>query len=144
MLSPFRRTRAAATLIGAALALTFVAPGSAAAQDMRTPDVLDGAQRSPSDEAGTTTFDDVRTPDARESRQDATPSQDQRSPDARDVPGPAPESQPVAEAPSAPGGFDLVSAAIGAAAGAGLLLVLFGAVATGGHAGRRRHRAARA
>ena len=53
--------------------------------------------------------------------------QDLRSPDTRDqAEGYAPtlESQPVADEPSSPGGFDWVSAAIGAAAAAGLSLVL--------------------
>ena len=48
-------------------------------------------------------------------------------PDTRDqAEGYAPtlESQPVADEPSSPGGFDWVSAAIGAAAAAGLSLVL--------------------
>jgi hypothetical protein len=53
--------------------------------------------------------------------------QDLRSPDTRDQAegyNPALESQPVADEPSSPGGFDWVSDAIGAAAAAGLSLVL--------------------
>jgi hypothetical protein len=53
--------------------------------------------------------------------------QDLRSPDTRDQAegyNPALESQPVADEPSSPGGFDWVSGAIGAAAAAGLSLVL--------------------
>jgi hypothetical protein len=44
---------------------------------------------------------------------------------ARDaVEGPTPEPQPVADEPSEPAGFDLVSAAIGAVVGGGLSLAL--------------------
>jgi hypothetical protein len=54
-------------------------------------------------------------------------SQDLRSPDTRDQAegyNPTLESQPVADEPAEPGGFDWVSAAIGAVAAAGLSLVL--------------------
>jgi uncharacterized protein HemX len=107
MFSAFGRTRVAAALVGAVLALTVIAPGSAVAQDMRTPDARDPGEQ-------------------------ASPSEDRRSPDARDV---ALESEPVADEPSSPGGFDLVSAAIGAAAGTGLLIVLAAFLGIGGLAG---------
>jgi hypothetical protein len=47
---------------------------------------------------------------------------------------PTGEPQPVVDEPSSPSGFDLLSAAIGAAAGAGLAIVL---LAAGGLARRR-------
>jgi hypothetical protein len=59
------------------------------------------------------------------------PHQDLRSPDTRDQAkgySPTLASQPVVDEPSEPGGFDLVSAAIGAAAGTGVVLVLLAAV----------------
>jgi hypothetical protein len=145
MFSTFSRTRVAGALIGAAIALTVVGPGSAAAQDMRTPDAVDAAEpAAPTDARGVTTYPDVRTPDARDSGQEASPSEDRRSPDARDFPAPTFESQPVSQAPSSPGGFDLLSAAIGAAAGTGLLLVLTAFLTIGGLSGRRRHGTLRA
>ena len=51
-------------------------------------------------------------------------------PDSREPsegPAPAIEAQPVADEPSTPGAFDWLSAALGAAAGAGMVLVLFAA-----------------
>ena len=114
MCSTLIKTRVAGAIIAAAIASTVVGPGVAGAQDMRTPD-------------------------ARHLGEQASPSEDRRSPDARDIPAP-PESQPISEAPAAPSGFDPVSAAIGAAAGTGLLIVLMAFLGTGGLAGRRRHR----
>jgi hypothetical protein len=64
-----------------------------------------------------------------------------RSPDNRDQTdghSPTVESQPVVDEPSTTGGFDWVSAAIGAAAGTGLLLILVVAVAGSGRLRRPR------
>jgi hypothetical protein len=143
MLSTLTKTRVAGALVGAAIAFTAVAPGLAAGQDLRTADARDAAEHvAPTDAPGATTHPDVRTPDARESGQEASPSEDRRSPDARDIPAPTFESQPIADTQPSPGGFDLLSAVIGAAAGTGLLLVLAGFLAIGGLTGRRRHRTA--
>jgi hypothetical protein len=140
MLSTSGRTRVAVALVGAALAATVAAPGPVAAQDMRTPDSLDGAARSsPPDGGGATTYPDLRTPDARDPGEQASPSDDQRSPDARYVPLPTLDAPPVASEPPAQGGFDVISAAIGAIAGAGLLIVLMALLGAGGLPGRRRH-----
>ncbi len=73
-----------------------------------------------------------------------SPSEDLRSPDAREIPAPPPESQPIVDTQPSEGGFDLLSAALGAAATTGLLLVLLGFLAVGGLAGRRRHGTLRA
>ena len=53
-------------------------------------------------------------------------------------------AQPALDEPAAAGGFDWPSAAIGAAAGTGLLLVLAGVLTSGGLGGRRRHGTLRA
>jgi hypothetical protein len=140
MLSTLTKTHVAGALIGAAIAFIAVAPGPAAGQDLRTADARDAAEQvAPTDARGATTYPDVRTPDARDSAQQASPSEDQRSPDARDIPAPTFESQPIADTQPSPGGFDLLSAAIGAATGTGLLLMLAGFLAIGGLTGRRRH-----
>jgi hypothetical protein len=99
------------TLIGATIAFAAVVPGASAVQDLRSPDTRDSSQ--------------------------VASSQDLRSPDARDSAAPALAPQPVSDPPSSPGGFDWVSAAIGAAAGTGLLIVLLAFLGTGGLAGRR-------
>ena len=53
-------------------------------------------------------------------------------------------AQPALDEPAAASGFDWQSAGIGAAAGAGLLLVLAAFLTVGGLAGRRRDRTLRA
>ena len=67
-------------------------------------------------------------------------AQDLRMPDTRDQAegySPTVESQPVADQPSSPGGFDWVSAAIGAVAAAGLSLVLMATLGLRRPAARR-------
>jgi hypothetical protein len=139
MLSTLINTRVAGALISAAIACTVGGAAPAAGQDLRTADARDAAERVPS-----TNNTDVRTPDAPDSGQAAPPSYDRRSPDARDTPAPPLEAQPIADTQPSAGGFDLLSAAIGAAAGTGLLLVLAGFLTIGGLAGRRRHGSLRA
>ena len=70
--------------------------------------------------------------------------QDLRSPDTRDQAegyNPTLESQPVADEPSSPGGFDWVSAAIGAVAAAGASLVLMASLGLRRPTARRAARA---
>ena len=56
------------------------------------------------------------------------PYTDLRMPDNREPSPPAtPDAQPVADEPSTPGAFDWLSAALGAAAGAAIVLLLFAA-----------------
>jgi hypothetical protein len=128
MFSTLTKTRVAGALIGAAIAFTAVAPGASAGQDLRSPDARDSSQDY--------TRQDLRSPDTRDGSPAST-RQDLRSPDARDSVAPTLVPQPVSDRPSSPGGFDWVSAAIGAAAGTGLLIVLLAFLATGGLAGRR-------
>jgi hypothetical protein len=145
MLTTVTTGRLAGALVGAVIAVTAVASGASAAQDLRTADARDAAEQvAPDDARGATTYADVRTPDARDPRQEASPSGDGRSPDALDIPAPTVASQPIGDTQPSPGGFDLLSAAIGAAAGTGLLVVLAAFLATGGPSGRRRHGALRA
>lgn len=82
---------------------------------------------------------DLRLIDERESRQTPVGQQDLRSPDTRDAAqdyGPTLAPEPVAGS----SGFDWVSAAIGAAAGTGLMILAVALASTG----RRRHRVLRA
>jgi hypothetical protein len=140
MLSTFSSSRIAGALTGAAITLGVVGAASAAGQNMRAADAVDAAhQVAATDAPGATTQADVRTPDARGSSRAASPISDRRSPDVRKTPAPPHESQPVSDTQPSSGGFDLLSAAIGAAAGTGLLLVLAAFLATGGLTGRRRH-----
>jgi hypothetical protein len=139
MLSTLTKKRAAGALIGAAIAFAGAGHGSAVGQDLRTADARDAAEHVPS-----TTYTDVRTPDARDSDRAASPGDDRRSPDARDTPAPPLEAQSIADTQPSAGGFDLLSAAIGVAAGTGLLLVLAAFLTIGGLAGRRRHGTLRA
>lgn len=69
---------------------------------------------------------DLRSPDAQDATTVKEPYTDLRMPDSREPQSPAapPDAQPVADEPSTPGAFDWLSAALGAAAGAGLVLVL--------------------
>ena len=145
MFSAAHKTRLATALAGAALASAlavssapahygnqgdapYVAPpassiaASAAEeyQDLRSPDAVDAARAAGDKPESATTPHSGSYPVAEG-------YQDMRSPDTRDAAegyAPTLESQPVADEPSSPGGFDWVSAAIGAAAAAGLSLVL--------------------
>jgi hypothetical protein len=70
----------------------------------------------------------------------APSTQDLRSPVTRDAAtghGPTSASRPVVDTAPASDGFDWTSAAIGAAAGSGLLLILIAAFARTGRPGRR-------
>ena len=100
MFSHISRKAVATALAGAALASAVGASGAAA----------DG-------------YVDLRSPDAAAAQESNT---DLRMPDSREPQSPAamPDAQPVADEPSTPGAFDWLSAALGAAAGAGLLLIL--------------------
>lgn len=125
------------TLVGAALAAAVMAPG-AFAQDTPGADAHEALEAQSQPGIG---YDDVRSPDARDSTRAASPSEDVRSPDARVLPAPAFESEPIVDVPPAPSGFDWISAAIGAAAGTGMLLVLMAFLGSGGLAGRRQRTA---
>jgi hypothetical protein len=119
---------ATATLAGA--------PAAAADQDLRSPDTRDAAARATQSRS-----QDLRSPDARDAAARATPSpaQDLRSPDARDAA--TRSTTPVVVQVGAPdAGFAWDSAAIGALAGAGLLISIAGG---GVLITRRRPRAAR-
>jgi hypothetical protein len=72
---------------------------------------------------------DLRSPDAKAATTVEEPYTDLRNPDSREPQSPAatPDAQLVADEPSTPGAFDWLSAALGAAAGAGIVLVLFAA-----------------
>jgi hypothetical protein len=98
--------------IAAVIAVAAVMP-SASAQDLRSADARAAGLTTPA-------AHDLRSADARVTG--AIPSIEQRAP---------------AGGPSAPSGFDWVSAAIGAA-GTGLLIVVLGGISTLGLAGRRR------
>ena len=119
MFSPSHRKSLATALAGAALASAMVVSGASADQH-----AIDAAAR---EEAGLPSVP-------------AEPRQDLRSPDSRDrAEGYAPtlESQPVVDEPSSPSGFDWVSALIGAAAAAGLSLVVVALFGNGRTLGRR-------
>jgi hypothetical protein len=137
MFSTLSRTRVAGSLVCAALAAAIMAPG-ASAQDRPWADAHD-ALSAPAEPS--ISYDDLRSPDARDTTQAASPGEDRRSPDARDIPAPAFESEPIADVPAAPSGFDWISAAIGAAAGTGMLLVLMAFLGSGGLTGRRQRTA---
>jgi hypothetical protein len=156
MTRTFRTSRLAVALTGAALATVALAPGATAIpyEDLRSPDTRDAARAAadpppPSSIAASAggAYEDLRSPDARDAALPpelrATVSQsaqDLRSPDTRDVAtgySPTIASQPVVDASPASDGFDWTSAAIGAAAGAGLLLILIAAFAGTGKLGRR-------
>ena len=139
MFSHNSRKALATALAGAALASAVGASGATADQymDLRSPDAREAAL---AEQPNT----DLRMPDtvdaAREASVAPPPSSiaqsagdayaDLRMPDSReraDGYSPTPDSLPVAGEPSTPGAFDWLSAALGAAAGAGLVLVLFAA-----------------
>jgi hypothetical protein len=122
----------ATAMAGAALASALVVSGASGyPQDLRSSDGVDEARVASS--IATSAGDGY---------------QDLRSPDTRDQAegyGPARASQPVADQPSRSDGFDLPSAAIGAAAGTGLVIVLLAVGALSRRRPlRRRHGAVRA
>jgi hypothetical protein len=147
MFSVSYKRRLATAMAGAALASALVVSGASA-----DPHAIDAAERAANPPAPSSIADpagdeyqDLRSPDAVDAARAAgdapdaatTPQsvpypvaegyQDLRTPDTRDrAEGYAPtlDSHPVADEPSPPGGFDWVSAAIGAVAAAGLSLVL--------------------
>jgi hypothetical protein len=104
--------------IVAAIALAGPAPAALA----QSPDAIDAAQgRYP---GSSPTFQDLRSPDARDVAQS---TQDLRSPDARDAATRAPVGHEPIPAPRVirvvPGGFDWGDAAIGAGGMLGLVLI---------------------
>jgi hypothetical protein len=103
-------------------------------QDRRSPDAVDAA-RAAGDAPEATTAPQ------RGSYPVAEGYQDLRAPDTRDQ-AEGYDPQPVADEPSEPAGFDLVSAAIGAVAAGGLSLLLMAALglrrADGGRPARVR------
>ena len=114
-------------------------------QDLRSPDARDAAglqsgQPSARERySARQEYQDLRSPDAADAAPGAG-TQDLRSPDTRDYAnGYAPtfDSQPVIDEPSAPSGFDWVSALIGAAAATGIALVLMAFFGGGRLPGRR-------
>ena len=114
MFSHNSRKALATALAGAALASAVGASGATADEyvDLRMPDTAEAAPVAPppssiAQSAGKA-YEDLRMPDSREPSPPATP-----------------DGQPVADEPSTPGAFDWLSAALGAAAGAGIVLVLF-------------------
>jgi hypothetical protein len=126
--------RAVATALAAASVASAIGAGTASARPM--------AQLAPGSTASSVDSASVPAPPSSIAAPAGQAYEEVRSLDAA---RPSAESQPVAGEPSSPSGFDLPSAAIGAASGAGLVLVLLVAV---GLAGRRpltrRHDAARA
>jgi hypothetical protein len=156
MTRTFRPSRLAVALTGAALATAALAPAATAIpyQDLRSPDSVDAARAAgdppPASSIAASAgraYQDLRSPDARDAalppelRATAFQSaQDLRSPDTRDAASgysPTTASQPVVDESPASDGFDWTSAAIGAAVGAGLLLVLIAGFMGTGKIGRR-------
>jgi hypothetical protein len=143
MFSAAYKTRLATAMAGAALASALVVSGASADQHAIDAAARDAAGLASAPDDRQVTYDDLRSPDARDAARQAAgqglPRQDLRSPDARDAADgyrPTLEPQPAADQPSSPSGFDWASAAIGAAAGTGLLLILLAAIAG---SGRLRH-----
>ena len=116
MFSAANRKSLATALAGAALASALVVSGASADQgyqDLRSPDAVDAA-RAAGDPPRVDRYQDLRSPDTRDQAENYQPT---------------PEPQPAADEPSSPSGFDWVSAAIGAAAGTALLVILLAGVA---------------
>ncbi len=106
----------------------------AMAQDLRSPDVRDQGSQA-------VAAVDLRSPDARDAG--SVQALDLRSPDASDpvrLPAPPPVAAPSAVSSPHGGGFDLVSALIGAGIALTLTLAGFGSA---GALGRRRGSASR-
>ena len=123
MLSPAFKTRLATALAGAALASALAVSGASAAHDYVPPPPSSIAASAAEE------YQDLRAPDTRDQADGYAPgtAQDLRMPDTVDAAnGYQPElpTQPVADEPSEPSGFDFVSAAIGAIAAGALSLVL--------------------
>jgi hypothetical protein len=165
MTRTFRTSRLAVALGVAALATAALAPSATAIpyQDLRSPDAADAARAAgdpprvapPASSIAASAADeyqDLRSPDALDAAlaqerylgsYGATVSQsarDLRSPDTRDAAtgySPTTASQPVVDESPASDGFDWTSAAIGAAVGAGLLVILIAVFAGTGKLGRR-------
>jgi hypothetical protein len=139
MLSTASRKRATA-LMAAAIMGTAVVPAASAQQNLRSADARDAAQQAAQqDDDAQVTYRDLRSADARDAARQV-PRQDLRSVDTRDAAQgyhPALEPQPVADGPSQPSGLDWVSAALGAAAGTGLLLVVMALAGARRLVGRR-------
>jgi hypothetical protein len=130
MFSPAFKTRLATALAGAALASAMAVSGAAASHGYQ-PAEPESVPPPPSSIAASAVeeYQDLRNPDTRDLADGYAPgnAQDLRSPDTRDAAeGYQPElpTQPVADEPSEPSGFDFVSAAIGAIAAGALALVL--------------------
>ena len=142
MFSAAYKKRLATAMAGAALASALVVSGAYAShgysaghvyQDLRSPDAAD-AGRPAGDPP------DVAPPPSSIAASAAKQYQELRSPDTRDLAEgsrPTPVQQPVVDEPSEPSGFDLVSAAIGAIAAAGLSLVLMATLSMRRAPGRR-------
>jgi hypothetical protein len=132
MTRTFKTSSIAVALVGAALASVALAPGATAIpyEDFRSPGVVDAVAPPPSSIAASAgdAYQALRAPDAR----DAALAQERYLSSYG-----ATVSQPVADKSPASDGFDWTSAAIGAAAGAGLLLVLIAVFAGTGKLGRR-------
>ena len=123
MFSAANRKSLTTALAGAALACALVVSGASADegyQDLRSPDAVDAA-RAAGDPPRVDGYQDLRSPDTRDQAENYQPT---------------PESQPAADEPASPTGFDWASAAIGAAAGTALLVMLLAAAAG---TGRFRH-----
>ena len=126
--------RAVATALTAAAVASAIGAGTASARPM--------GQLAPGSTASSVDSASVPAPPSSIAAPAGQAYEEVRSLDAAP---PSAESQPVAGEASSASGFDLPSAAIGAASGAGLVLLL---LIAGGLAGRRpltrRHDAARA
>ena len=131
----FTKTLMVSALAGAALACS-VSTASARPAD-EVPPPPSSIAVSAADE-----YQDLRSPDAADAARGATVVQDLRAPDTRDAAAgyDPPVIQTVADDGS-PSGFDVVSGALGAAAGIGLAILAV--VLSGGLTGRlpRRHAA---
>lgn len=144
MFSPAYRKSLATALAAAALASATTVSNAFADQH-----AIDAAAREAAGMQSTLgeEYQDLRSPDAIDAARAAvdppkvvTSSQDLRSPDTRDYASdyaPSLEPQPVVDEPSTPGGFDWVSALIGAAAAAALALALMAIFGVGRPVGRR-------
>jgi len=130
MLSAAHKKRLATAMAGAALASALAVSGASAhygSVDVRSPDTRDAGDPQ-----------EVAPPPSSIAASTGEEYTDLRSPDTRDLAEPPTlQPQPVAEEPSQPAGFDLVSAAIGAVAAAGVSLVLMAMLGMRRPTGRR-------
>jgi hypothetical protein len=128
MFSAAYKKRLATALAGAALASALVVSGASA--DPHAIDAYNRAANPP----------EVAPPPSSIAAPAGDEYQDLRMPDTRDAAegyAPTLEPQPVADEPSEPAGFDLVSAAIGAVAAGALSLVLMATLGLRRPAARR-------